>query len=85
MFLYLPTVVGGGEPVVNVQKLESMAPEFQSMTQAMRAGGGGGANTPLNTPTILLDKDGQPSPPKPHHHRPPTTHPHPPPSEALFR
>jgi hypothetical protein len=51
--------------VVNVQKLESMAPEFQSMTQAMRGGGGGAAGGhALLTPTILVDKDGQPSPTK---------------------
>ena len=50
--------LGGGEPVVHVQKLESMAPEFQSMTEAMR-------RTPtIVTPTILVDKDGQPSPTK---------------------
>ena len=55
--------------MVNLQKLESMAPEFQSMTQAMRvgAGAGGGGGGSCTTPTILVDKDGQPSPPKPLH------------------
>jgi len=46
----------GGEPVVNVQKLESMAPEFQNLTETMRRG--------AQPSSILVDKDGHPSPTK---------------------
>ena len=42
---------------MNVQKLESMAPEFHNMTEAFK-------KTSSVLPSILLDKDGQPSPPK---------------------
>jgi len=46
----------GGEPVVNVQKLESMAPEFQNLTETVRRG--------AQPSSILVDKDGHPSPTK---------------------
>ena len=49
-------VIIGGEPVVNVQKLESMAPEFQNLTETMRRG--------AQPSSILVDKDGHPSPTK---------------------
>ena len=39
--------LGGGEPVVHVQKLESMAPEFQSITEVMQ-----------QTPTIVTSESG---------------------------
>merc|ERR1712200_187784 len=46
----------GAEPMVNVQKLESMAPEFQTLTDTMRRG--------VQPSSILVDKDGHPSPTK---------------------
>ena len=46
----------GAAPVVNVQKLESMAPEFQTLTDTMRRG--------AQPSSILVDKDGHPSPTK---------------------
>ena len=42
---------------MNVQKLESMAPEFHNLTEALKK--------TASVPSILLDKNGQPSPPKP--------------------
>ena len=53
-------VIDVGEAVVNVQKLESMAPEFQNMTEAFKTQ----HRTSSVLPSILVDKDGQPSPPK---------------------
>ena len=41
---------------MNVQKLESMAPEFQTLTDSLKK-----TSTPAS---ILVDKNGQPSPPK---------------------
>ena len=49
-------IIIGGEPVVNVQKLESMAPEFQNLTETVRRG--------AQPSSILVDKDGHPSPTK---------------------
>ena len=46
--------------MVNVQKLESMAPEFQTLTDSLKK-----TSTPAS---ILVDKNGQPSPPKPSRH-----------------
>ena len=43
--------------MVNVQKLESMAPEFHNLTEALK-------KTNNTTSSILVDKDGQPSPRK---------------------